>query len=124
MSNQVTTYENLFRANEIVRKNLAPHDMTADEFGTLVLIAAKPGITQAEIGSKMDLQLATVRRNVRVLSKKMVKGSKGRWVQKGCDLVVVSTDESNPGMHTCRLTAEGEKFLSNFTTALEGGDRR
>jgi DNA-binding MarR family transcriptional regulator len=93
-------------------------DFACSQFHILVVVASRAGITQHELGLKLNMLHGTVSRNIRALGK-YLEDYQGTKVVKGYDLVRMEPDLYERRRMACYLTTKGEKVMKTLAAILK-----
>lgn len=122
----MTNRDNLDRLIDRIRFDLNK-DLPIQHLSLLLKVAARPGITMAELVDELDMPQGTVSRNVKALGiyrKKLTEADKaaGKLTPElgGYDLVFTTTDLENRKSLAIHLTARGQQLVRNIDDVLLG----
>lgn len=106
----------LFSTVEIFRKRLS-RQLPSQHISLLLLIAARPGITQSDLGEILGMPQGTVSRNVKLLSSYFER-DQGRGTVKGYDLLFTRPLEDGAYPLGVYLTNKGEDLIIDIVEEM------
>ncbi len=106
----------LINAIETLRKRLS-HQLPSQHISILLLVATRPGITQAELGKALGMPQGTVSRNIKILSRYYERGSVGGRT-KGYGLIKTVPLDAAAYPLGVYLTSEGEDLILDLVEGM------
>ena len=94
---------------EIFRKHLS-RQLPSQHISILLLVALRPGISQADLGHELQMPQGTVSRNVKLLSSYFEQGRRGRQ-SKGYGLLKTQPLSHKSAALGVHLTEKGEDLM-------------